>query len=105
MTTTLKIEHAIVDFADLESKPSSATRSGAKRQACAAIESSVPSTIPKYVIIDLDFDGAEQAQAFLQNLESVWSRVDQSPGLARPPGAAATRPQTRIVQEVDSRKY
>ena len=104
MTTTLKIEHAIVDFETwkqaFERDPVGRERAGVRRyRVCRPLDD------PRYVIIDLDFDGPAEAQAFLADLERVWSRADLSPGLARPPGPAATRPRTRIVHEVDARTY
>jgi hypothetical protein len=60
---------------------------------------------PKYVIIDLDFDGATEAQAFLESLRKVWSRVDLSPGLLREAGVPKTSPRATIVEEVESEEY
>jgi hypothetical protein len=60
---------------------------------------------PKYVLIDLDFDGPEQAEAFLEGLRGVWSRVELSPGLARAAGPSPASPKARVVQEIESRSY
>jgi hypothetical protein len=104
MTTTLKIEHAIVDFETwkqaFERDPIGRERSGVRRYRVFR-----PVDDPKYVIIDLDFDGPTQAQAFLESLRGVWSRADLSPGLSREPAAGRVGPQARIVQEVEARSY
>jgi hypothetical protein len=104
MTTTLKIEHAIVDFEiwkqAFERDPIGREAAGVRRYRVFR-----PLNDPKYVIIDLDFDGRADAEAFLDELRGVWSRVDQSPGLARAPGPAAQPPRTQIVEQVDTRAY
>src|SRR5687767_5120848 len=89
MTTTLKIEHAIMDFETwkqaFERDPIGRERAGVRRYRVFR-----PLDDPRYVIIDLDFDTPAQAQAFLEDLRGVWSRIDQSPGLARARGLGAT---------------
>ena len=73
-----------------------------------------PADDPKYVLVDLDFDGPAEARAFLEKLEVVWSKVELSPGLARDPGGpggpgglggAAPNPRARILTEVETRTY
>ena len=102
--TTLKIEHAIVDFETwkqaFERDPIGREASGVRRYRVFR-----PEDDPRYVLIDLDFDGAAQAHAFLEKLEGVWRRADLSPGLARPAGETATKPRARILEEVDARTY
>jgi hypothetical protein len=45
-----------------------------------------------YLLLDLEFDNADQAEAFAAFLrESVWSSPESSPGLAG-------KPQTRILE-------
>ena len=102
MTTTLKIEHPIVDFetwrAAFERDPIGRAQAGVRSyRVCRPLDD------PRYVIIDLDFDGRAQAEAFLERLRQVWSRTELSPGLGR--AAGDTAPRTRIVQEVDARAY
>ena len=101
---TLKIEHAIRDFetwkAAFDRDPVGRERSGVRcHRICR------PPDDPLYVIIDLDFDQREQAQAFLEALRSVWNRPDLSPGLARAGGPAPGAPRTRIVDQVERRDY
>lgn len=82
---TLRIEHPITDytvwkqsfdrFADL--RAASGVRSHVIRR---------PVDDPRYIIADLDFDSAEEAQAFLDTLRSrVWSTPANSPALAGDP--------------------
>jgi hypothetical protein len=97
---TLHIEHAIRDFetwkAAFDRDPVGRTQAGVRRYRV-----SRPTDDPKYVIIDLVFDRADQGTAFLEKLQRVWARPELSPGLARGDGAA---PRTRIVEEVESRE-
>ena len=58
-----------------------------------------PTHNPNYVIIDLDFDGAGEAQAYLDALQRVvYSSQEASP-------ASGGGPQTRIVEVVESKEY
>ena len=102
--STLKIEHPIGDFetwkAAFERDPVGREQAGVRRYRVYR-----PVDDPKYVIIDLDFDGPDAAQSFLESLQKVWSRVDLSPGLAREEGVPKVAPRTRIVEEVESREY
>lgn len=104
MTTTLKIEHAIVSFETwqnaFERDPIGRERAGVRRYRVCR-----PADDPNYVLIDLDFDGRAQAEAFLEKLREVWKRVELSPGLERAGGAGAGAPRTRIVDEVAARVY
>jgi hypothetical protein len=101
---TLMIEHPIKDFetwkAAFERDPVGREKSGVRRYRVFR-----PVDDPNYVMIDLDFDGAVEAQAFLESMRKVWSRVDLSPGLAREAGAVKMTPRARIVDEVDSKQY
>jgi hypothetical protein len=93
--TTLRIEHAIHDY-DLwkaafdsfaEARAKAGVRGFAIRQ---------PADDPKYLMLDLEFDGAGQAAAFATFLEQrVWSSPDSAPALAGVP-------RTRILDLVGS---
>lgn len=80
--TTLHIEHSIVDFA--------IWRTAFDRFAEARAQAGVrahrvqrPVDDDHYVVIDLDFDTAEQATRFLAFLrERVWSTPENLPALA-----------------------
>ncbi|MEO7235976.1 MAG: hypothetical protein ABIW80_11465 [Lapillicoccus sp.] len=82
---TLRIEHPVTDysvwkgafdrFADMRS--SAGVRSHVIRR---------PIDDPHYVIADLDFDSAQEAEAFLETLRTrVWSTPANSPALAGDP--------------------
>jgi hypothetical protein len=93
--TTLRIEHAIHDY-DLwkaafdsfaEARAKAGVRGFAIRQ---------PADDPKYLMLDLEFEGAGQAAAFAAFLEQrVWSSPDSAPALAG-------LPRTRILDLVGS---
>jgi hypothetical protein len=96
---TLKIEHAIRDFETwklaFDRDPVGREQSGVRGYRVYR-----PQDDRQYVLIDLDFDHAAAAAAFLEKLRQVWGRVELSPGLARGEGAAAVPPRTRIVERV-----
>jgi hypothetical protein len=88
---TLRIEHPITDFTTWQT--AFARLSGA-RAAGGVLAARIyrPVDDPQFVLIDLDFAGVDQAQAFRDFLHSrVWSIADTAPALA---GA----PLTRIVE-------
>jgi hypothetical protein len=93
--TTLRIEHAIHDFAIWQK----AFDSFAVARAQAGVRSFAirqPVDDPKYLMLDLEFDTAGQAEAFAGFLhQQVWSSPASSPALA---GA----PQTQILDLVRS---
>jgi hypothetical protein len=93
--TTLRIEHAIHDYeiwqkafdSFAEARANAGVRSFAIRQ---------PVDDPKYLMLDLEFDAARQAEAFAKFLrQHVWSSPASSPALA-------SSPQTRILDLVRS---
>lgn len=51
---------------------------------------------PNYVMIDLEFDTAGQAEALLAAMRVVWGRVE---------GTIMTDPQSRIVEVVELGEY
>jgi hypothetical protein len=92
---TLRIEHAIHDydrwkaafdsFADARAK--AGVRGFAIRQ---------PADDPKYLMLDLEFDDADRAEAFAAFLKQrVWASPDSAPALAGVP-------RTRILDLVGS---
>jgi hypothetical protein len=91
--TTLRIEHAIHDYGVWQQ----AFDSFAEVRANAGVRGFAirrPVDDPKYLMIDLEFGAAGQADAFAQFLhQHVWSSPESSPALA---GA----PQTRILDLV-----
>jgi hypothetical protein len=101
---TLKIEHAIRDYETwktaFERDPVGRPQAGVRRHRVCS-----PADDPRYVLIDLDFEKPGEAEAFLERLHQVWSRADQSPGLARQGDSLGVPPRTRIVEEVDRKEY
>lgn len=90
--TTLHIEHPITDF---ETWAAAFDRfAGARRQAgVRSHRVQQPVDDPNYVVIDLDFDSAGQATAFLQFLRaSVWAVPTNAPGLAGIPETMILEP-------------
>jgi hypothetical protein len=90
---TLHIEHEIVDF-DLWK--AAFDRLAEFRNQSGVLQHRIqrPVDDPKYVVIDLDFDTVDQAEAFVQFLRTkVWSSRENAPALAG-------TPQTRILQPV-----
>jgi len=58
-----------------------------------------PTDDPNYVLIDLEFDEAERAEAYLAALQrQFYSSQDASP-------AVGGGPQTRIVEVVEAKEY
>jgi hypothetical protein len=89
---TLRIEHPITDFSTWKEAfgrfADARRRAGVRRQRIQR-----PVDDPAYVVIDLDFDSAAEAERFLAFLQaSVWASSDSSPALAG-------RPQTRILHD------
>ncbi|MGE5831116.1 MAG: hypothetical protein ACM30G_22535 [Micromonosporaceae bacterium] len=90
---TLRIEHAIVDFALWKS---AFDRFAEVRERAGVLRHRIhrPVDDPAYVLIDLDFATVGEAEGFLQFLrQQVWA----SPGAA--PALVGT-PMTRIVEPV-----
>jgi hypothetical protein len=92
---TLHIEHAVTDF---DTWNAAFGRFAGIRQQSGVRHQRIQRPVgdPKYVIIDLDFDSADEAAGFLGFLQAnVWS----SPGNA--PALIGT-PQTRILELAES---
>jgi hypothetical protein len=71
----LRVEHAVPDYEQwkhaFDSNPVGRERGGVRRyQILRAVED------PNYVMIDLEFDDAATATAFLADLRELWGRVD-----------------------------
>lgn len=85
MTTTLRIEHPITEYAVWKQ---AFDRFAEMRSGAGVLSQDVkrPVDDPHYVVIDLDFVSAEEAQAFLGILRTrVWSVPANSPALAGDP--------------------
>ena len=91
----LRIEHPIVDFDEwkkaFDSDPIGRQRSGVRRyQVLRPIDDA------NYVMIDLEFDTASQAESLLAAMRAVWGRVE---------GKIIVSPQARIVEAVETKEY
>ena len=94
--TTLRIEHAIRDFdswkAAFDRDPIGRERSGVRSHRIFR-----PVDDPHYVMLDLDFDSASEAEACLAALRRyVWSSPEAAPALIG-------TPQARIVEVIGSK--
>jgi hypothetical protein len=93
---TLRIEHAITD---LPTWLGAFGRFAEARERAGVRAHRIhrPADDERYILVDLDFETAEQAAAFQRFLEgSVWSSPEASPGLD---GA----PRARILTAVEDR--
>lgn len=92
---TLSIEHAITDFATWKS---AFDRFADARAKGGVIGDRIrrPIDDPRHLIIDLDFETKEQAEAFRQFLTNVvWSNSEASPALVG-------RPTTRVLEPLSA---
>jgi len=91
----LKIEHPVPDFEGwrkaFESDPVGRKKSGVRRYRVLR-----PIDDAKFVMIDLEFDTASDAEALLAAMRVVWGRVE---------GKVMTNPKTRIVEVVETKEY
>jgi len=88
----LRIEHPVPDFAGwkkaFDSDPVNRKGSGVRRY-----QVSRPLDNPNYVMIDLEFDTAKEAEALLAAMRGVWGRVQ---------GTVMSDPKARIVETVET---
>jgi hypothetical protein len=92
---TLHIEHPIVDF-DVWHGAFNRFAEFRERSGVRGYRVLQPVDDPKYVVIDLDFDTAREAEMFLRFLrEKVWPSAENAPGLLG-------TPQTKILETVES---
>lgn len=91
----LRIEHPVFNFEEwrraFDSDPVGREKSGVRRYQVLR-----PVDDEKYVMIDLEFDTASQAEALLAAMRVVWGRVE---------GTIMVNAQTRIVEVVESKEY
>jgi len=93
--TTLHIEHPVTEFSVWQTAfdrfADARTKSGVRAQRIQQ-----PIDDPQYVVIDLDFDTADEAAAFLGFLRTkVWSSSDNAPALAGTPHIKILEPVIR----------
>jgi hypothetical protein len=95
--TTLRIEHAIHDY-DLWKTTFDGFADVRTKAGVRAFTIRRPVDNPKYLMLDLEFDRAERADAFATFLrQKIWSSPKSSPGLA---GA----PQTQILDVISNQE-
>jgi hypothetical protein len=91
----LRIEHPIFAYdgwkAAFDSDPVGREKSGVRRYQVLR-----PIDDDKYVMIDLEFDTVGEAEALLEAMRAVWSRVE---------GTIMMNAKTRIVEVAESKEY
>ena len=91
----LKIEHPVPDFdawkETFDSDPLGREKSGVRRYRVFR-----PTDDPNYVMVDLEFESAGEAEAFGVSLRDLWGRVDVING---------ENPRARIVDTVETKEY
>lgn len=93
--TILQIEHKVPNYEGwkkaFDNDPIDRKKSGVKRYRV-----SRPTDDPNYVIIDLEFDNASQAQQTLEALKNLWGKVE---------GTVMMGPRSRLLDVVDVKEY
>jgi hypothetical protein len=91
----LRIEHPVPSYEGwkkvFDSDPVDRVRSGVRRY-----QVSRPIDNPNYVLIDLEFDTASQAEALLTAIRAVWNRVE---------GTLIMSPQVKITEVLETKAY
>jgi hypothetical protein len=91
----LRIEHPVPDYDGwkkaFDSDPVGREKSGVRRYQILR-----PVDNPNYVMIDLEFDTASQAEALLAAMRVVWGRVE---------GTIMMNPKAKIVEAVETKEY
>lgn len=91
----LRIEHPVPNYEGwkqaFDSDPVGREKSGVRRYQILR-----PIDNPNYVMIDLEFDTIEQAEALLTAMRVVWGRVE---------GTIIMNPQSQIVEAVETKEY
>jgi hypothetical protein len=91
----LRIEHPVPDYdawkEAFDNDPAGRQRSGVRRYTIMR-----PVQNPNYVLIDLEFDTAVEAESLLAAMRVVWDRVT---------GVVMSNPQARVVETVETEEY
>ncbi len=92
----LQIEHAVRDYdawkQAFDSDPVGREQGGVRRYRILR-----PTDEPNYVMVDLEFDTASEAETFRTALRELWDRVGSDLGLERP--------LARIVEAMEEKGY
>jgi hypothetical protein len=91
----LRIEHAVPDF-DAWQEAFDSDPAGREEGGVRAYRILRPVDDRNFVMIDLEFDDANAAEAFLVKLRELWARVQ---------GRIMESPRVQIVEEVASKQY
>jgi len=91
----LRIEHPVPDF-DGWKKAFDTDPVGREKSGVRLYRVLRPIDDAKYVMIDLEFDTASQAEALLAAMRVVWGHVE---------GKIMMHPQARIVEAVETKEY
>ena len=89
----LRIEHPVPDF-DGWKKAFDSDRVGREKSSVRRYQILRPVDDAKYVMIDLEFDTASQAEVLLAAMRVVWGRVE---------GTIMMDPQARIVEAAETK--
>ena len=93
--TTLRIEHPVPNFdawkKAFDSDPIRREESGVRRYQVLR-----PVDDPHFVMVDLEFDGSSEAEAFRAALRDLWRRVE---------GTVMQSPRAQILEAVESKEY
>ncbi len=91
----LRIEHPVMDYSGwkkaFDSDPAGREKSGVRKYRILR-----PVDDPKYVMIDLEFDTKEHAEALLAAMRKVWGEVQ---------GKIIMNPIAKITEVADEKKY
>jgi hypothetical protein len=91
----LRIEHPVPDFDGwkraFDSDPVGREKSGVRRYRVLR-----PVDDARFVMVDLEFETARQAEALLSALRGVWGQVE---------GKVMTNPKARIVEVAETKEY
>lgn len=91
----LRIAHSVIDFDGwkkaFDSDPLGRRTSGVRRYQILR-----PVDDPMYVMIDLEFETAKEAEALLAAMQVVWGNVT---------GKIIVKPEARIVELIEGKEY
>jgi hypothetical protein len=91
----LQIEHKVPDFVGwkkaFDSDPLGREKSGVRRYSIYC-----PHEDPHYVIVDLEFDNLNDAEAMLVSLRKLWNQVE---------GTVMVGPKARILNVMETKEY
>jgi hypothetical protein len=91
----LRIEHPVTNYEGwkkaFDSDPVGREKSGVRQYRVLR-----PVDDANYIMIDLEFDTASQAEALLASMRVIWGQID---------GKIMTAPKARIVEIVETMKY